>query len=525
MNILAVVLLLLTAPLSALGLPSSPPESWSMAGRGLPVLAEGRVMPLESWARLLSFRITGRENDSRATTWLLELLAGFESSPVEPRFLVNDAAILRAEGLNFTDRRLYSLEELTPLLVPDRVSALGLRYLNDPTPLGKEGLRFARALESWLALAEPEQSGFRVFLARGAGLTPLQLASQTGRTEAQTQDLGLWLYWREQSQKGQWKEAEQTMALWSQRSQGELGLVNQVQLELLNNAVPWVFLLGLLALSGFTTRWWPSPSRNVGLQSLVLACLAVSTLWLVIRMVLTGRPPVTNLPSTFLFTGWLCLVVATVLVYRESGRGMAVLALISGAILPYFSGLFVGGGDPFVPPQAVLNTNFWLALHVSTVSGGYAAVLVSALLGHAYLWNSSRRGPGNLTPLWKALTASLVWGLSLTFVGTLLGGVWADQSWGRFWGWDPKENGALLIILWTALVLHLRATGWAQEWGTAFAAALGLSVLLFSWMGVNLLGQGFHSYGATTGKATLFFGLLALDALFLAMLAVRRVLR
>jgi hypothetical protein len=216
-----------------------------MAGRGLPVLAEGRVMPLESWARLLSFRITGRENDSRATTWLLELLAGFESSPVEPRFLVNDAAILRAEGLNFTDRRLYSLEELTPLLVPDRVSALGLRYLNDPTPLGQEGLRFARALESWLALAEPEQSGFRVFLARGVGLTPLQLASQTGRTEAQTQNLGLWLYWRDQSQKGQWKEAEQTMALWAQRSQGELGLVNQVQLELLNNAVPWVVALDL----------------------------------------------------------------------------------------------------------------------------------------------------------------------------------------------------------------------------------------------------------------------------------------
>ena len=525
MKLLSLMLLLVARPLSALELPSSPPDSWSDAGRGLPVLAEGRVMPLASWARVLSFRITGRENDPKATTWLLELLAGFPASASEPIFMINDAAILRAEGLNFTERRLYSVQELGPLLIPDRVAALKLRYQDDPTPLGKEGARLARALESWLALLEPDQAGFRVFLPASEGLTPLQLTSRKGRTEAQTQDLGLWLYWRNLSRKGQWKEAEQALALWAQRSQDALGLVNQVRLELLHNAVPWVLLLGLLAFLGFTTRWWPSRFRQRGLQSIVLGCLAVSTLWLVVRMLLTGRPPVTNLPSTFLFTGWLFLVLAAVLVYRESRQGIAVLALITGAVLPYFSGLFVGGGDPFMPPQAVLNTNFWLALHVSMISGGYAAVLVSALVGHAYLWTAASRKPGNLTPLWNALSASLVWGLSLTFVGTLLGGFWADQSWGRFWGWDPKENGALLIILWTALVLHLRATGWAQEWGTAFAAAMGLSVLLFSWMGVNLLGQGFHSYSATTGKATLFFGLLALDALFLATLAVRRVLR
>jgi ABC-type transport system involved in cytochrome c biogenesis permease subunit len=82
-----------------------------------------------------------------------------------------------------------------------------------------------------------------------------------------------------------------------------------------------------------------------------------------------------------------------------------------------------------------------------------------------------------------------------SFVGTVLGGIWADQSWGRFWGWDPKENGALLIVLWCALTLHARLGGFIRERGMMVLALFGNVITSFSWFGVNMLGVGLHSYG------------------------------
>ena len=79
--------------------------------------------------------------------------------------------------------------------------------------------------------------------------------------------------------------------------------------------------------------------------------------------------------------------------------------------------------------------------------------------------------------------------------GTTLGGIWADQSWGRFWGWDPKENGALLIVLWNAVTLHARWGGMIKERGLMAMAVFGNIVTSFSWFGVNMLGIGLHSYG------------------------------
>ena len=91
----------------------------------------------------------------------------------------------------------------------------------------------------------------------------------------------------------------------------------------------------------------------------------------------------------------------------------------------------------------------------------------------------------------------------LSFVGTVLGGIWADQSWGRFWGWDPKENGALLIVIWNALILHARWGGMVKQRGMAVLAVLGNIVTAWSWFGTNLLGVGLHSYGFNKTLAAL----------------------
>jgi hypothetical protein len=107
--------------------------------------------------------------------------------------------------------------------------------------------------------------------------------------------------------------------------------------------------------------------------------------------------------------------------------------------------------------------------------------------------------------------------LLLSFTGTVLGGIWGDQSWGRFWGWDPKENGALMIVIWNALVLHARWGGMIRQRGLAVLAVFGNVVTAWSWFGTNLLGIGLHAYGFIKGA---MLGLVLFDASQLAIIAL-----
>ena len=155
--------------------------------------------------------------------------------------------------------------------------------------------------------------------------------------------------------------------------------------------------------------------------------------------------------------------------------------------------------------RAVLDTNFWLATHVVVVTLGYSATFVAGLLAILYVV---------LGVFTRALTqemakslVKMVYGIVcfaalFSFVGTVLGGIWADQSWGRFWGWDAKENGALMIVLWNALFLHARWGGIARERGLMSLAIAGNIVTAWSWFGVNMLGIGLHSYGFMSAAFT-----------------------
>jgi len=155
-------------------------------------------------------------------------------------------------------------------------------------------------------------------------------------------------------------------------------------------------------------------------------------------------------------------------------------------------------GDTMEMMRAVLDTNFWLATHVVVVTLGYASTFVAGFLALIYIV----RGvfTKTLSEATSKALARMIYGIVcfatlFSFVGTVLGGIWADQSWGRFWGWDPKENGALIIVLWNALILHLRWGGIIRESGLAVCAIGGNIVTSWSWFGVNMLGIGLHSYG------------------------------
>ena len=165
----------------------------------------------------------------------------------------------------------------------------------------------------------------------------------------------------------------------------------------------------------------------------------------------------------------------------------------------------VDGQDTIAPLQAVLDTNFWLATHVTIVTMGYAAGLAAAGVSILYILSRlvdplKKRFPRSY---YKDITGMaygiICFGLLFSLVGTILGGIWANYSWGRFWGWDPKENGALMIVLMNLIILHGRIGGLLKQLRLHMASVAGAIVVCYSWWGVNLLGAGLHSYGFTSG--------------------------
>jgi ABC-type transport system involved in cytochrome c biogenesis permease subunit len=148
--------------------------------------------------------------------------------------------------------------------------------------------------------------------------------------------------------------------------------------------------------------------------------------------------------------------------------------------------------------RAVLDSNFWLTTHVITITLGYSAAFVAGFLGIVYVLRGLfTRGldPESRAALTRMVYGTICFATLFSFIGTVLGGIWADQSWGRFWGWDPKENGALIIVLWNALILHSRWGRLVAERGLMNLAIFGNIITSFSWFGVNMLGVGLHSYG------------------------------
>lgn len=279
------------------------------------------------------------------------------------------------------------------------------------------------------------------------------------------------------------------------------------QMQPFYNAMVIYVLAGLLAIFS-----WFNLSETLRRSAVWLIWLAfvIHTIGLVYRMVLEGRPPVTNLYSSAIFIGWGAVFLGLILEkFHKNGIGLVVASGIGFITLIIAHHLSLEG-DTMEMMRAVLDTNFWLATHVVTVTIGYASTFVAGFLALIYILR------GLFTKTLDADTgkslARMIYGIVcfatlFSFIGTVLGGIWADQSWGRFWGWDPKENGALIIVLWNALILHLRWGGIIRERGLVNCAIGGNIVTAWSWFGVNMLGIGLHSYGFTNAafKWLVFF--------------------
>ena len=285
------------------------------------------------------------------------------------------------------------------------------------------------------------------------------------------------------------------------------------------NLALWAFVLALLA--GILA------SLNVVFRSLKLdavanvLCMVATVILLVmlaLRAYIAGRPPMSSLYE-------IVLLVALMLVAFESGAFvfckrrtytlMIPVTLMAAALL-FFSKFVLEPGDTFQPISAMLNSSVFLTVHVFTIALGFAGMILSGVVAHLVLYRGAK-----LTPLYTLMYATLIFGAVFTVLGTLLGGVWADFAWGRFWGFDPKECGALFVILWAMLGLHLRAGKLVSARGFALMNCFNVIVTFLCWFGVNLLGVGLHSYGFQSNSMVWLAAFVLADLIVIALLTYR----
>jgi ABC-type transport system involved in cytochrome c biogenesis permease subunit len=268
-----------------------------------------------------------------------------------------------------------------------------------------------------------------------------------------------------------------------------------------NQAAPF-YVSALLFVFVFflaTASWlfWPEALQRSAFWVLNLAFVLTSA-GIITRMWLEGRPPVTNLYSSALFVGWGCVLLCVVLEkLYPNGIGATAGGMTGFATMVIAHQLSLSG-DTLEMMRAVLDSNFWLATHVIVITIGYSAVFLAGFLAFIYVFRgvfTKSLDRETAKSLERMVYGTICFATLFSLVGTILGGIWADQSWGRFWGWDPKENGALLIVIWNAIILHARWGGLARTRGIMALAIFGNIVTSWSWFGTNMLGVGLHSYG------------------------------
>jgi ABC-type transport system involved in cytochrome c biogenesis permease subunit len=545
--------------------PASPKDPDIVAFGRLPVMYEGRIKPFDTLARnslrIISDKQTFTDSNNKrqpAIRWLLDAITDTESARKHRVFRIHNLDVLDTLGLERRKGFRYSIDEFAPNLEAFEKQVRKTRMIEpaERDLYSKKIIEFDGKLRLYMLLREAfrlpslQVESFSEDMSREASRReeyaryslPLAVPPQDDKDEtwtAYTHAVFDALAQRLAAAQGM-KTADPNPAtialvgiLGSYESDGQnaAGFNREVSAywsQLTSNPpIEWnpkrtnfetffnhfsplyyAMILYIIAflLGCFSWLGWTLPLKRASTW-LCIFTLVVHTLALVGRMYISGRPPITNLYSSALFVGWACVVIALLfewyskigvanVVAAFSGFGALLIAFLLTTAVPSFK------GDSFTVLVAVLDTQFWLATHVTCVTAGYSATFVAGLLGIVYVVRGVLTP--SLTPAMAKEVSRMIYGtvcfaIFFSFFGTVLGGLWADDSWGRFWGWDPKENGALIIVIWNAVVLHSYWGRLVRQRGLAVLVIVGNIVTAWSWFGVNELGVGLHSYGFTDG--------------------------
>ena len=505
----SVLLVLLVAGLAASEV--SELERMARAIEPLPVLHDGRVKPLASVARHCVLSLSGRskvpagDTTISASAWLIESLADPKSATARAVIRLRNPEVAEAIGLAERPGMRFSIDEVVAGLQAhqSQLTALFHRHREGLAPaetqlielsdnlarvldlLGGSSLALipgpAAAREHWLPISEVRTPDALQTAVMSGWIELLSAIRKSDAAAAERSAVAL---------AGVLAQTGETGRLRAEVAYHRLGLLDwSLALDLL-----CLVLLGASALLG--RRW---------LWAAAIASLTAGTICLLVgmglRMWIMQRPPVATLYESVIFVGAVAALLGLgIEAVRRRGDGALVGAVLAAALL-LVGRSYADDGDTMGMLAAVLNSNFWLTIHVLTITAGYGCTLVAGVVAHVALATRALRPDDKNTHSQHdraMLILSLV-SLLFTLFGTILGGIWADQSWGRFWGWDPKENGALLIVLWLMMMLHLRSAGTAGPRAFALGLVLCNIVVAAAWFGVNLLGVGLHSYGFASG--------------------------
>lgn len=526
----------------------------------LPLVYEGRVKPFDTLARnslrILSNRTSFKDSDGNkqpAILWLLDVIGDRDASSKHRVFRIDHPEIVQKLGLERRKSHLYSLEDIIEK-IPDIIkeaSAAQRKDSKDRNADERRMVEIANKLDLFDILVSsfhpPEiseanwqadlQNAMRALQRLDQRQPPLSVPPREKTGESDLTGSEEW----EPFSRGWLKsyvsvnllggEASEPVRLFTEilvaHREGEGEDFNKKVREyhqwLSENAPKdldrdkasfesffnyfspfyysaFAYLYAFVAAIVGLLAWPRTMNRTAFL--IILATFFVHTFALGARIYISGRPPVTNLYSSAVFIGWGCVLLGMVFesIYKL-GIGNIIGSSL-GAITLGISYLLAGDGDTFKVLQAVLDTQFWLATHVVCITLGYSTTFLSGTLGLYYVLAgvlSRKITPETSKDLSRMIYGTVCFGIFFSFVGTVLGGLWADDSWGRFWGWDPKENGALLIVLWNAIVLHARWDRMVGDRGLAVLAVVGNIITSWSWFGVNELSVGLHAYGFTEG--------------------------
>lgn len=491
----------------------------------LPVQEGGRKKPYLVFAQESLLALSGktaivvddRKRDAMdiiTTFWLNP--EGWEKKPV---ILVNNKVLKEATGLP-RDRKLFSYEELaanTALLkLFDEAQALRARPGNQrltglPKDAAEVGMRIAE-FESlangsiFRFVANPTAAEGTWVPAPGTTVAPLRTAflaeNQAAFDQAAETFRNAMASIEPQFQPPAWKIRLETLY----QKTHPFGWAWKLFL------VAGIALLALPARSGYAVAW---VFAGAGFVLQVAGFIA--------RILISGRAPVTNMYESVLWVAFGVIFFALLFeaIYRSryfllGALPVAVVSLILADTQP------VALNPAITPLVPVLRDNFWLSTHVTNITLSYAAFALALGIAHIALIKVMR-GIKPEPALYNYLYRTLQVGVLLLAVGTILGGVWANYSWGRFWDWDPKETWALITLLGYLFVLHGRIAGKWGGFGMAIGAVLAFQGVLMAWYGVNfILGVGLHSYGFGTGGFGWALAYVAAELIFVTFAILRK---
>ena len=499
----------------------------------------GRRKPIDTFAREALIRITGRSTytDNAGRKWqpndfVLSALLDTRDWKNEPMVLISLGQLIEQLGLDKTQRR-FSFAQLTGSTQLQRIASEARALKRAEKPLDRVQQEALSVNDRLTLLGNVMNGNALLIVPSPQGETDAWIVPDSGAVAA---------YYNETQFAPAFAELTKMMRAYTQADAFNFSIAarqlqdnlralspsiypqdRQLRLEYFYNHFEgfyraiWCYGIALVILIAAHLRKRGRLLQNVGVAVALLG-LAFHASGIVMRCLIAGRPPVTNMYESIIWVSFAVSFFGMVFfaryrtpVYLLAALPVTLIALLLVHQMPIAMPSSI---DPLVP---VLRDNFWLTIHVLTITLSYAAFALAMGFGHILLWRYARNPAAASAdaPMHFWLYRVLQLGVLLLAAGTILGGVWANYSWGRFWGWDPKETWALIALLCYILTLHGRLAGWWTEFGLVVASVVCFLAVLMAWYGVNfVLGKGLHSYGFGIGGETYVATFVILDLLF-----------